>query len=132
MRKISFPKISKALENLKLPDCQLVVGIAEGGTVPAALVASRLGCDLKIVKFNYRNAKHIPRHPAPLLLSKVSLPENIKTLLLVDDVAISGKTINAAKKLFKNHKVTTLVFRGNADYVLFPRVSTCVRWPWKI
>ena len=129
---IGFQAISKALENVKLTGYDLVVGIADGGVVAAALVAYKIGCDLRIVKFNYRNNDNIPQHPEPVLLSSFSLPANIKSILLVDDVAISGKTLNAAKKLFKNQRVTSLVFRGKADFVLFPEITTCVRWPWKL
>ena len=130
---ISFRAISDAVENVKLSGYDLVVGIADGGVVAAALVAYKIGCDLKIVKFNYRNNDNIPQHPEPVLLSTFTLPANIKSILLVDDVAISGKTLNALKKkLFKNQRVATLVFRGKADFVLFPEITTCVRWPWKL
>lgn len=131
MREVDFLTISQALEEIKLPDCQLVVGIAKGGVVPASLVAYKMGCDLKIVHFNYRNEENIPQHSAPLLVNKITLPENISSILLVDDVAISGKTLASAKELFKNYKVTTMVLRGKADYVLFPELTTCVQWPWK-
>ena len=69
-----------ALKNARFPDCRLVVGIAEGGVVPAALIAAKLGCDLRIVKFNYRDAQNTPQHTAPLLLSKVDLPKDIKSI----------------------------------------------------
>ncbi len=130
---ISFRAISKALENVELSGYDLVVGIADGGEVAAALVSYKIGCDLRIVKFNYRNNDNIPQHPEPVLLSTFTLPANIKSILLVDDVAISGKTLNALKKkLFKNQRVATLVFRGKADFVLFPEITTCVKWPWKL
>lgn len=131
MKEISFKQIFKALANIELPDCELVVGIAEGGVVPAALVARRIGCGLRVIRFNYRNEKNIPQHKQPMLIGKVNLPVNIKNILLVDDVAITGKTLNAAKELFKKQQVKTMVFRGRADYVLFPRITNCVTWPWK-
>lgn len=132
MTEISFSAICKALEEMPLPDCELVVGIAEGGIVPASLVANKIGCDLRIVKFNYRNQANLPQYPQPRLLSSISLPKNIRSILLVDDVAISGKTLQAAKSLFNQKKLTTLVFRGQADYVLFPKLNNCVKWPWKL
>jgi hypoxanthine phosphoribosyltransferase len=133
MTDINFREISDALRNVELNGYDLVVGIADGGIIPATLVAYKIGCDLRIVKFNYRNNDNIPQHPDPVLLSTFTLPANIKSILLVDDVAISGKTLNALKKkLFKNQQVATLVFRGKADFVLFPEITTCVRWPWKL
>lgn len=131
MTELSFAEICRALADAKLPDCDFVVGIAEGGIVPASLVAAKKGCDLRIVRFNYRNDDNVPRHPEPVLLKSVVLPENTNNVLLVDDVAITGRTLNAAKKLFKHQKVTTMVFKGAADYVLFPEISECIRWPWK-
>ena len=131
MEDISFVDICRALDRLEFADCELVVGIADGGIVPASLVAAKLGCDLKIVYFNYRNKNNVPQHQEPVLLNSVSIPENIKNILLVDDVCVSGKTLDAAKKLFIGRNVTTMVFKGCADYVLFPQISNCVRWPWK-
>lgn len=132
MTEINLQEVFRALKNVELPDCELVVGIAEGGIVPAALVASKIGRDLRIVRFNYRNQANLPQHSEPILLSAPTLPMNIKSILLVDDVAVSGKTLNAAKRLFNNHKVATMVFKGEADYVLLPKITTCVRWPWKL
>lgn len=132
MQDVSFPEICKALKGLELPACQLVVGIGEGGIVPAALVASIMGCDLKIVRFNYRNENNLPQHHEPLLLNAPEVPEEIMKILLVDDIAVSGKTLNAAKKLFKQQEVATMVFAGRADYVLFPEIHNCLRWPWKL
>lgn len=132
MTDLSFQTIFQALENAQLPDCRLVVGIADGGTIPAALVAARIGRDLKIVKFNYRNAENIPQHTEPVLLSPTKLPEDSESILLVDDVSMSGKTLKAAKKLFNGQKIATMVFKGQADFVLFPEISDCVKWPWKI
>ncbi len=131
MKEISFPAICRALRDSSLPDCDLVVGIANGGIIPASLVAEKIGCDLRIIRFNYRDKNNSPQHPEPVLLSPVALPANTRRLLLVDDVAISGKTLNAAKKIFKQQQVTTMVFKGQADIVLLPEISGCVNWPWK-
>jgi hypothetical protein len=130
--KISFSQIHQTLENAELPDCELVVGIADSGLILAILVAYKIGCDIKIINFDYRNESNIPQHSEPLLLNSISLPANVNNILIVDDVAVSGKTLNAAKKLFKDKKITTMVFVGQADYVLFPQITTCVDWPWNL
>jgi hypoxanthine phosphoribosyltransferase len=123
--------IEEALAKKKLPDCDLVIGIAEGGEDAARLVASKIECDLKIIKFNYRDEKNVPRQPEPVLLSSINIPSNVKKILIVDDVSVSGKTMSAAKKLFKGYEVATMVFKGKADYVLFPEITDCIKWPWK-
>ncbi len=53
-------------------------------------------------------------------------------LLLVDDVSVSGKTMKMAKEALAGNEVKTLALKGKADYVLFPEISECVKWPWKI
>jgi adenine/guanine phosphoribosyltransferase-like PRPP-binding protein len=132
MLRLSFKTICRKLAKCKLPKFSLVVGIAEGGIVPASLVAVKLNAALKIIQLNYRNEHNNPRYPDPVLLHKARILRAPKEILVVDDAAISGKTLAAAKKLFKGHKVKTMVFKGRADYVLFPRLKACVRWPWKI
>ena len=132
MRSLSFKTICRKLEKYKLPKFGLVVGIAEGGIVPASLVARKLGSVLKIIQLNYRDENNNPRYPNPVLLHKARILRAPKEILIVDDAAISGKTLAAAKKLFKGRTVKTMVFKGRADYVLFPEIKACVRWPWKI
>ena len=130
MEAIDFFRIHQAIENAEFSDCDLVVGIGEGGIVPAALIAAKKGHELRIVRFNYRNEKNIPQHPEPLLLDRISIPKNIKHILLVDDVSMSGKTMQAARTLFKDYNIKTLVLKGKADYVLLPELKSCVKWPW--
>lgn len=131
MIKISFTKILSALENFKIPDFDLVIGIANGGAVPASLVAYKIGSDLKIIRINYRDEENNPCYKEPRCLSRVKLSKEARRILLVDDVSVSGKTLTCAKKLFKGKKIKTLVFKGKADYVLFPKIKDCVKWPWK-
>ncbi|MFH1046275.1 MAG: phosphoribosyltransferase [Candidatus Omnitrophota bacterium] len=130
METVSLKTIYGALASTQFPPCELVVGIAEGGVVPATLIAHKLRCDLSIVRINYRDAANVPQYARPKLLSNARVPRNVKRILLVDDVAITGKTLEAAKRLFGRRKVTTVVLRGQADYVLLPELASCVKWPW--
>ena len=98
--KLSFEIISAALKHVSLPHIDRVVGIATGGIVPASLLAHQLGCPLHLLYINYRAPNHSPRHPAPLLLTGADLPRN-GTTLLVDDVSVSGQTLNLARDLLK-------------------------------
>ncbi len=128
---LSFDAISRRLHDLSIPDVDVVVGIAEGGTVPAALLAHQLHKPLALVTLNYRAPDNTPQRPAPELLGDVpDLPAGSR-LLLVDEAGVSGATLAAARALFPEHAVTTLVLKGKGDVVAFPEVRTCVAWPWK-
>lgn len=115
-----------------LPDTQIVLGIAEGGVVPANLVAYKLGCDLRMIKVRYRDEQNTPEYPAPLVSALPDIPPGTKRILIVDDVSVSGKTMAALKEMLNGYETHTFVFKGKADYVLFPEIDTCVNWPWKL
>ncbi|MFA6218105.1 MAG: phosphoribosyltransferase family protein [Candidatus Omnitrophota bacterium] len=132
MLEISFEIICKMLKKISLPDCQLVVGIANGGVVPASLVACLLNRDLRIIRSQYRDENNNPCFPEPVIKNTVTVTPDISTILLVDDVSISGKTLSAAREVFKEYTVKTFVFRGKADFVLFPELDECVSWPWRV
>lgn len=129
---ISFREISKRLREINLPETDLVIGIGSGGVVPASLAAFHLGAELQVITLNYRDENNNPRYGEPVVLN---LPADLslegKRILLVDDVSVSGKTLNAALELLKNFNVKTLTMKGKADFVLFPEVKDCVKWPWK-
>ena len=132
MEEISFEAIRQRFEKIRLPECDLVVGISEGGVVPATLVAYIIGCDVRMVGIRFRGQDNTICHSQPVLLNTISVPAGVQRILLVDDVSVSGKTIETAKNVLKDYQVITLVLRGNADYVLFPEIEHCVKWPWRI
>jgi hypoxanthine phosphoribosyltransferase len=53
-------------------------------------------------------------------------------VLLVDEVSVTGKTMEFAKTFLTEHEVITFALKGKADYVLFPEIASCVNWPWKL
>jgi hypoxanthine phosphoribosyltransferase len=132
METLSFKTICQRLENLRLPKFDLIVGIADGGIVPASLAAYKTGCDIEIIKINYRDINNSPSFAKPKLLSKISEFHQKKNILIVDDVSVSGKTLDFAKSFFKGNDIKTLVFKGKGDFVLFPEIKDCVNWPWKM
>lgn len=131
MIELSFREIVERLNRLELPHVDWVVGIGSGGVVPASLVASRIGCELKILPLNYRNESNEPQHAEPCLIGEFEMPSGIRSVLLVDDVSVSGKTLAFAKQLFHGYHVKTCVLKGKADYVAFPEIEDCVEWPWQ-
>jgi len=117
---------------MSLPDTDLVIGIGSGGIVAASLVAFHLGCELQIITLNYRDESNTPRYENPVILNIPPMPSlKDKRILLVDDVSVSGKTLQEALLHFQGLSVKTLVLKGKADYVLFPEIKDCVKWPWK-
>ncbi len=131
MIELSFSDISKRLRKFSFPDVDLVVGIATGGVVPASLIAHQLQCPLQIFTINYRDQHNTPLYETPLLMKELpELPQKTH-ILLVDDVSVTGKTLQLAKSLLKGNALTTFTLKGKADLVLYPEIAECVNWPWK-
>src|SRR5688572_4767651 len=100
MTSISFSDITGRIARWIFPErIDAVLGIATGGVVPAALVAMRMGVEMRLIALNYRDELNQPRYDEPRLLS--SLPDlgAWKRVLLVDDVYVSGKSWHAARRL---------------------------------
>jgi adenine/guanine phosphoribosyltransferase-like PRPP-binding protein len=133
MTPLAFTDITARLASWKFPaGLDGVVGIASGGVVPAALVAQRLGLDLRIIGLNYRDESNEPRFAAPRLLSAVPNLGAWRRVLLVDDVYVSGKSWHAARDLLPvNVEVLPFVLKGKTDFALIREVEGCVQWPWK-
>ena len=129
---LSFTTISSRIREIKFPDIDLVVGIATGGVVPASLVAFYLQCPLEIIQINYRDEENSPRYEFPKILQDFDRLISSKRILLVDDVSVSGKTLEVAKAYLADSTVFTFVLKGQADYTAFPEISKCVNWPWKV
>jgi len=130
--KLVLPEIAERIRKTQFPEVDLIVGIASGGIVPASLVAFYLSKPLDVMSINYRDEDNNPRYDVPQLLAKFNEPITGKHILLVDDVSVSGKTLETAKALFEDCNVTTFVLKGQADISVFPEVATCVEWPWKL
>lgn len=96
----------------------------------AALVAYKLNVSMQPLWLKYRGVDHVPHYPAPQLLQTFCPSPESKNVLLVDDVVVSGKTIQTAKQFLPDRNVMTLVLMGTADIVLFPEIKSCVQWPW--
>ncbi len=130
--KLEFEDISRRLRQCDLPVADCVAGVLEGGLVPACLAAHQLGAPLRLVPVNYRDEENRPRPGAPRLTAPMRpLPDGCRRVLLVDDVSVSGKTLDFAKKQLADCEITTLVMKGLGDIVLFPEIEDCVLWPWK-
>ena len=129
---ISIDEIKERLSSLHFPDLDMIVAIASGGFYPARMIARKLDLPLKQIEIKYRMKNNRPLYNQPRLISADAFPTENLRILLVDDVSVSGQTINTAKQLLSDHSVITFVLKGKADFVLFPEVKDCVNWPWHI
>lgn len=128
---LDLARIMEAIQAFKFPHVDLIVGIASGGTYPARLIAEHLQVPVRLIHINFRHADNTPRGPEPRLLKLEEIPPQYQTLLLIDDVSVSGKTLECAKSQLPGRTIHTFVLKGRADYILFPEIKTCVNWPWK-
>lgn len=132
---LSFEEISRRLRAFAFPhDLEAVVGIATGGTVPACLIAHQLGLPVYFLGLNFRDENNQPRHAGPQLTDALpAIAATHRRLLLVDEVSVTGRTLEAARRLLPGRMITTFVLkgRGPADLKLFPEIEPCVLWPWK-
>lgn len=127
----SFDDIMKRVREIRLDeDFDMVVAIARGGIVTAAIMNERLGLQFGIVWLNFRDESHKPVREKPELLKPLDFDPAGRRILLVDDRSRTGATLNEAKKLMTGAAlVKTLVMNGKADYSLFD--ETCFALPWK-
>jgi hypoxanthine phosphoribosyltransferase len=128
---LGFGEISERIRLFELPNYDIVVGIREGGIVPASLIAYKLSAELITLKINYRNNDNRPIYEVPKILSEINENLEGKKILIVDDVSVTGKTLQTAKSYLNLPQADTLVLKGKADYVIFPEIGACVNWPWK-
>ncbi len=133
MTPLAFRDIADRLARWRFPDrLDGVVGIAQGGAVPAALVARQLGLELKVIALNYRDEANEPRFAEPRLLSTIPDLGRWKRILLVDDVYVSGRSWQAARALLPaDVEVLPFVLKGNVEFALIRDIEGCVQWPWR-
>ncbi len=128
---LSFQEIAARLKTIEFPPIDLVIGIGSGGVPAATMLAYHLRAELQVITLNYRDEQNNPRYEAPKVLNHPAMQLDGKKILLVDDVSVSGKTMNAALELLQGFDVKTCAMKGKADFVLFPEIKDCVKWPWK-
>ncbi len=121
---------ARAVESMGSERFDLIVAIAQGGTVPAALLQQHWGVPLRIVTINYRDPDNRPLYDDARLLEAGPFPDTGKRILLVDDVSRTGRTLTRARKYLDGNTVKTFLVNGKADYSLYD-TDECLRMPWK-
>ncbi len=128
---LTFKQITERLKTIDFPEIDVVIGIGSGGVPAATMVAYHLNAELLVMTLNYRDEQNKPRYEEPKVLQKAHWDLEGKRILLVDDVSVSGSTMNKALEQLKGLNVQTCAMKGKADFVLFPEIPECVKWPWK-
>ena len=107
----------------------MIVAIANGGIIPAAILNQRLNTNFQILKINLRDVNQQPKYDSPKLIAPIDSDFKDKTVLLVEDRIKSGATVKFAIGLLREAKlVKTFAVNGNADYALYN--ESCFRFPW--
>jgi hypothetical protein len=118
-------------------DPEMVVGIAHGGVIVGATIATILGKDFFPIKFSRRVNASVVRKHSKLLVPPTAHLEG-KRVLVVDDASVSGETMKAAVRAINRHGprevVTAVLVRKGAyepDYAAsyFPHK---VVFPWQM
>ncbi len=127
----SFAEVLERFRTVAIDEpFDLIVAIANGGLVPAGILAQRLGnVEVRLLRINLRDEHQRPRFDAPKLLSPVDFEFEGRRILLVDDRVKSGSTIRLAKELLSGAAVVrTFAVNGDADYALYN--EPCFKFPW--
>ncbi|HNZ81547.1 MAG: phosphoribosyltransferase [Bacteroidales bacterium] len=110
-----------------------IVAIANGGIIPAAILAQKLELEVFLLKINLRDKQQRPLYDQPKLLAEIDFDCKDKRILLVEDRVKTGSTLNFAKQLLNEAgaaKVKSFAVNGKADYSLYD--ENCFRFPWII
>ncbi len=110
-------------------DFDMIVAIANGGIVPAALLQQKLKIPVELLKISFRDTTHKPLYSTPQLIAPLQFETEGKKILLVEDRVKTGATLEYAKELLKDAAVVkTFAVNGKADYPLYD--ENCFSFPW--
>ncbi len=127
----SFEEVLEHFRNIQFEEkFDLIVAIANGGIIPAAILNQRLDLEVQLLKINLRDPSQKPKYDSPKLIAPVNFGFKDKTILLVEDRVKTGSTLNYAKSLLEKEAklVKTFAVNGNADYALYN--EDCFKFPW--
>lgn len=130
MNSKSFDEVLERIRNIEFVEkFDMIVAIANGGIIPAALLNQRLNVEIHLLKLNLRDSNQKQLYDIPKLLTEIDFTFEDRSILLVEDRVKTGTTLNYAKQLLGKAKIVkTFAVNGCADYCLYN--ETCFRFPW--
>jgi len=128
----SFEEVMHRFREIRFHETfDMIVAIANGGIIPAAIINQRLNIDIRLLKINLRDQDQKPKFDSPKLVSPIDFDYNDKTILLVEDRIKTGATVQFAIDLLHGaRQIKTFAVNGKADYALYD--ESCFRFPWII
>ncbi len=128
----SFEEVLQRFREIEFKEnFDLIVAIANGGIIPAAIINQRLNIEFNLLKINLRDTFQKPKFDAPKLLEPIDFEFKNKKILLIEDRIKTGATVNLALNLLKDAElIKTFAVNGEADYALYD--ESCFRFPWII
>ncbi len=126
----SFEEILQRFREIEFHETfDMIVAIANGGIIPAAILNQRLNIDIQLLKINLRDPDQKPKYDRPKLVSPIDFEYKGKKILLVEDRIKTGATVQFAIDLLHDAgQIKTFAVNGKADYSLYD--EPCFRFPW--
>jgi len=126
----TFEEIMQRFREIEFAEkFDMIVAIANGGIIPAAILNQRLDVGVFLLKINLRDSKQVPKYDTPQLVAPIDFDYKDKTILLVEDRVKTGASLHLAQELLKSAKlIKTFAVNGNADYSLYD--ESCFKFPW--
>lgn len=128
----SFEEVMQRFREIQfLETFDMIVAIANGGIIPAAIINQLLNTEIQLLKINLRDPLQKPKYDSPKLVSPVDFDYRNKTILLVEDRVKTGATVQFAIDLLHGaRQIKTFAVNGKADYSLYN--ESCFNFPWII
>ena len=132
VREKSFEEVLQRFRDIEFNETfDIIVAIANGGIIPAAIINQRLNTGVELIKINLRDPNQKPKYDSPRLVSPIAFEFKNKSILLVEDRIKTGATVQFAIDLLNGAKqIKTFAVNGRADYSLYD--EECFRFPWII
>lgn len=126
----SFEEVIQRFREIQfLETFDIIVAIANGGIIPAAIINLQLNTEIQLLKINLRDPLQKPKYDTPQLVAPIDFEYRNKTILLVEDRVKTGATVQFAIDLLHGAKlIKTFAVNGKADYSLYD--ETCFKFPW--
>ncbi|MEA4918008.1 phosphoribosyltransferase [Proteiniphilum sp.] len=128
----SFEEVMQRFREITFHETfDMIVAIANGGIIPAAIINQRLNIEIQLLKINLRDQYQKPKYETPKLISPVDFEYKGKSILLVEDRIKTGATVQYAIDLLQDaRQIKTFAVNGKADYSLYD--ESCFKFPWII